>query len=87
MRKKVRTLTPQSSFLDAVDRTEYGEDSIPKPAEAKETKVVTKYLTFPKIVTNSLKCPDCGLAVVLRPDGSMVCPKCVVRMPYGEAEC
>ncbi len=78
MRKKVRRSVPQSSFLDVVDKVEYGEDTIPDPAKL---EVVEEFITFPKVVFASLYCPDCSSKAKLRPDGVAECPNCVVRIP------
>ena len=80
-KKKARQSSPQSSFLDTMDRTEHGENTIPEPAEPEIETV-----EFPKIVKGSFYCPDCGSKVILRPDGSAVCPKCVVKVPCKTAE-
>lgn len=79
-RKKPKQPSPQSSFFGMMDRSvmEYRESAIPKP---RESAVAEEYLTFPKIVRGSFFCPDCKSKVILRPDGSAVCPKCVEKVP------
>jgi len=48
----------------------------------KNYQKVVEYIEIPKIVTNSIHCPDCKSKVKLRPDGVMECPNCVIRVPY-----
>ena len=67
-------MAEQSSFLDLIE-------IVPAPVKT-EYEVVTEYLEFPRLVANSLNCPSCRSRIQLRPDGSAICPKCVIKIPY-----
>jgi len=76
----------QSSFFDKVE-VEPKPEPEPEPEEPEElepaeVKTVTEHWSYPKVIHNphSIYCPDCGGKVIMRPDGSTVCPNCTIEV-------
>ena len=74
-KKKVRTSSPQSNFLSAVDTVGYSPSEVPK-----EFEVVQEFTDYPKPIHNII-CPDCGAKAKVALLG-YVCPVCTFRVPH-----
>ncbi|MBA7499252.1 hypothetical protein ES704_01992 [subsurface metagenome] len=84
--KKAKQPEQQSSFFNKVE-VETKPEPEPEPKEPEdlrpvEAKTVIEPWSYPKIIHNphSLYCPDCGGKVMLKPDGSTVCPNCTTEV-------
>ena len=81
MSKETKSL--QSDFLKVMDNAVPVEQPL-----LKESEIVVEqtYIEFPKVFTGSFYCPDCGAKGNLRPDGSIACPKCMMKVPIAAAK-
>ena len=80
MSKEAKPL--QSDFLKTLDNSVPMEQPLLKESEI---EIEQTYIEFPKVFTGSFYCPDCGSKGNLRPDGSIACPKCVMKVPIAAA--